>query len=243
MARGIEWIKQHSGSLFALIAAVVGVMIAAVSGLLHALPAPLVILGAAALAWLCSAPVAREFRRGGAAVHHEPGLLAADRRHPSLVFVSTLVSILIGVPLGIAAGPPSAAQCGAAPGADLMQTLPTFVYLIPTLVLFGLGVVPALISTVIFALPAAIRLTQLGIASVRVCCSKRRSLRRHALAAALEGGITERSTAHPGRHYPMHHAQLSMVVIGALVGAGGLGVPVVRALNTVQIGMGSKQDS
>ncbi len=125
------------------------------------------------------------------------------------------------------------------PALDLMQTLPAFVYLIPTLVLFGLGVVPALISTVIFALPAAIRLTQLGIASVpralleageafgatrwQLLCK----VELPSAAPLILAGITQ-----------CIMLSLSMVVIGALVGAGGLGVPVVRALNTVQIGMG-----
>ena len=71
------------------------------------------------------------------------------------MFVSTLVSILVGVPLGIAAGHRPQLNAALRPALDLMQTLPTFVYLIPTLVLFGLGVVRALISTVIFALPSS----------------------------------------------------------------------------------------
>jgi ABC-type proline/glycine betaine transport system permease subunit len=76
---------------------------------------------------------------------------------------------------------------------DLMQTLPTFVYLIPTLVLFGLGVVPGLISTVIFALPAPIRLTHLGISSVPEAADRsRRGLRRDPPAAAVEGRAAER---------------------------------------------------
>src|SRR2546423_14930424 len=80
--------------------------------------------------------------------------------------MAALVCTAIGVPVGIAAAHRPRLYAALRPALDLMQTLPTFVYLIPTLVLFGLGVVPALISTVIFALPAAIRLTQLGIASV-----------------------------------------------------------------------------
>jgi ABC-type proline/glycine betaine transport system permease subunit len=120
-----------------------------------------------------------------------------------------------------------------------MQTLPTFVYLIPTLVLFGLGVVPALISTVIFALPAPIRLTQLGISAVPQAlieagqafgATRWQLLWKVELPSAaplIYAGITQ-----------CIMLSLSMVVIAALVGAGGLGVPVVRALNTVQIGMG-----
>jgi ABC-type proline/glycine betaine transport system permease subunit len=120
-----------------------------------------------------------------------------------------------------------------------MQTLPTFVYLIPTLVLFGLGVVPGLISTVIFALPAPIRLTHLGISSVPKAlleageafgATRTQMLWKVELPSAaptIIAGITQ-----------CIMLSLSMVVIAALVGAGGLGVPVVRALNTVQVGMG-----
>ena len=125
------------------------------------------------------------------------------------------------------------------PVLDLMQTLPTFVYLIPTLVLFGLGVVPGLISTVIFALPAPIRLTHLGISSVP----------RPLLEAGEAFGATRlqllfkielpsaRATILAGITQCIM-LSLSMVVIAALVGAGGLGVPVVRALNTCSVGMG-----
>jgi glycine betaine/proline transport system permease protein len=125
------------------------------------------------------------------------------------------------------------------PALDLMQTLPTFVYLIPTLVLFGLGVVPGLISTIIFALPAPIRLTHLGVSSVPQAlreageafgATPMQLLWKVELPCAsptIIAGITQ-----------CIMLSLSMVVIAALVGAGGLGVPVVRALNTVQVGMG-----
>ena len=120
-----------------------------------------------------------------------------------------------------------------------MQTLPTFVYLIPTLVLFGLGVVPGLISTIIFALPAPIRMTQLGILSVPTPLIEAGQsfgatpwqllvkVELPAAAPSIIAGVTQ-----------CIMLSLSMVVIAALVGAGGLGVPVVRALNTVQVGMG-----
>jgi ABC-type proline/glycine betaine transport system permease subunit len=125
------------------------------------------------------------------------------------------------------------------PALDLMQTLPTFVYLIPTLVLFGLGVVPGLISTIIFALPAPVRLTHLGVSSVpkplleageAFGATRTQLLFKIELPAAaptILAGVTQ-----------CIMLSLSMVVIAALVGAGGLGVPVVRALNTVQVGMG-----
>ncbi|MFX8000650.1 ABC transporter permease subunit, partial [Acinetobacter baumannii] len=79
----------------------------------------------------------------------------------SLVFCSTIVCVVVGVPVGIMAAHRPWLYVALRPVLDLMQTIPTFVYLIPTLVLFGLGAVPGLISTVIFAIPAAIRLTHL----------------------------------------------------------------------------------
>lgn len=157
----------------------------------------------------------------------------------SLVLFSTLISTLIGVPLGVAAAHRPWLYRALHPVLDLMQTLPTFVYLIPTLVLFGLGVVPGLISTIIFALPAPVRLTHLGISSTprplieagqAFGATKWQLLTTIELPSAMPtivAGITQ-----------CIMLSLSMVVIAALVGAGGLGVPVVRALNTVQVGMG-----
>jgi glycine betaine/proline transport system permease protein len=84
----------------------------------------------------------------------------------ALVIFATATCMIIGVPVGIAAAHRPWLYTAIRPVLDLMQTIPTFVYLIPTLILFGLGVVPGLISTVIFAIPAPIRLTYLGISSV-----------------------------------------------------------------------------
>ena len=157
----------------------------------------------------------------------------------ALVLCATLVSVAIGVPTGIAAAHRPWLYTGIRPLLDLMQTIPTFVYLIPTLVLFGLGMVPGLISTVIFAIAAPIRLTHLGISSVpkqlieageAFGSTKRQLLWKIELPYALPtimAGITE-----------CIMLSLSMVVIAALVGADGLGKPVVRALNTVNVSMG-----
>ena len=122
---------------------------------------------------------------------------------------------------------------------DLMQTLPTFVYLTPTLVLFGLGVVPGLISTVIFALPAPIRLTQLGISSVpKPLLEAGQAFGATPLQLLLKVELPSAAPMILAGITQCIMLSLSMVVIAALVGAGGLGVPVVRALNTVQVGMG-----
>jgi glycine betaine/proline transport system permease protein len=157
----------------------------------------------------------------------------------ALVLCATLVCVVVGVPVGVAAAHRPWLYTGIRPVLDLMQTIPTFVYLIPTLVLFGLGMVPGLISTVIFAIAAPIRLTHLGVSSVpkqlleageAFGSTRRQLLWKVELPYALPtimAGITQ-----------CIMLSLSMVVIAALVGADGLGKPVVRALNTVNISMG-----
>lgn len=157
----------------------------------------------------------------------------------ALVIGAAAVSMGIGVPLGIAAAHREWLYKALRPVLDLMQTLPTFVYLIPALVLFGLGLAPGLICTVIFAVPAPIRLTHLGITSVPAQlkeageafgATRRQLLWKVELPAALPtimAGLTQ-----------CIMLCLSMVVIAALIGANGLGKPVVRALNTVNIPMG-----
>ena len=156
-----------------------------------------------------------------------------------LVVSATTISVLIGVPIGIAAAHRPWLYTILRPILDLMQTIPTFVYLIPTLILFGLGYVPGLISTIIFAIAAPIRLTYLGVSKVpselveaglAFGCTKSKLLYKVELPAAMPNimaGVTQ-----------CIMLSLSMVVIAALVGADGLGKPVVRALNTVNISQG-----
>jgi glycine betaine/proline transport system permease protein len=157
----------------------------------------------------------------------------------ALVIFATGLCMLIGVPVGIAAAHRPWLYTAIRPILDLMQTIPTFVYLIPALILFGLGVVPGLISTIIFAIPAPVRLTHLAVASApkplieageAFGASRRQLLWKVELPYAMPNimaGLTQ-----------CIMLSLSMVVIAALVGADGLGEPVVRALNTVNIAQG-----
>ena len=156
-----------------------------------------------------------------------------------LVVAAAACSMAIGVPVGIWAAHNERVYRILQPILDLMQTLPTFVYLIPVLILFGLGIAPGLIVTIIFAAPAPIRLTYLGITSVpkpmleagqSFGATKRQLLWKVELPSALPtimAGLTQ-----------CIMLSLSMVVIAALIGANGLGRPVVRALNTVNIPLG-----
>jgi glycine betaine/proline transport system substrate-binding protein len=240
MARLIEAIKTHGTWLFAGISIAIRGTVDGVTGLLRTVPAPLLILGAGALAYLLRRSwVLAGFVALALLFILNQGYWAATLETLALVLVATLASALIGIPLGIAAAHRPRLFAALRPVLDLMQTLPTFVYLIPTLVLFGLGVVPGLISTVIFALPAPIRLTHLGISSVpRPLIEAGEAfgatpfqllwkVELPSAASAIIAGLTQ-----------CIMLSLSMVVIAALVGAGGLGVPVVRALNSVQVGMG-----
>ncbi len=157
----------------------------------------------------------------------------------TLVLSACLVCMAIGVPIGIAVAHRPRLFTAIRPVLDLMQTLPTFVYLIPAIVFFGIGMVPGLIATVIFVVPAPIRLTHLGISSTP----------KPLLEAAQAFGATPTQTlwkvelpyALPQIMAGLNQTimlSLSMVVIAALVGADGLGVPVVRALNQVNTALG-----
>jgi glycine betaine/proline transport system permease protein len=157
----------------------------------------------------------------------------------TLILSACVVCMGLGVPIGIAAAHRPRLYRAMVPVLDLMQTLPTFVYLIPAIVFFGLGMVPGLIATVIFVLPAPIRLTHLGVSSTP----------QSLLEAATAFGATPKQRlwkvelpyALPQIMAGLNQTimlSLSMVVIAALVGANGLGVPVVRALNSVNTALG-----
>ena len=157
----------------------------------------------------------------------------------ALVVVATFLCMLLGVPIGIAAAHRPWLYTAIRPVLDLMQTLPPFVYLIPTVVLFGLGVVPGLISTVIFAIPAPIRLTYLGVSST----PKQLSEAAESFGATKQQLLWKVELPHAMPTIMAGFTQaimlsLSMVVIAAFVGAGGLGTYVVRGLQQLKPEMG-----
>ncbi len=156
-----------------------------------------------------------------------------------LVFGASGMSLCLGIPLGIAASQSSGFYRCLRPLLDVMQTLPTFVYLIPALMLFGLGFTPGLFATVVFVLPLPIRMTYLGLSSLP------QELRElgPAFGASYWQALwkIELPYAWPNIRAGISQSlmlALSMVVIAALVGADGLGKPVVQALNTVDIAKG-----
>ncbi|MCT4559178.1 MAG: choline ABC transporter permease subunit [Pelagimonas sp.] len=157
----------------------------------------------------------------------------------TLIFFAVIFCMGVGVPIGIYAAHRPKFFKAILPVLDMMQTIPTFVYLIPMIVLFGIGMVPGLVATFIFVLPAPIRLTQLGVSQVP------QSLTEAGQAFGATRFQTlwkiELPSAFPQIMTGLNQTimlSLSMVVIAALVGADGLGVPVVRALNTVNASLG-----
>ncbi|KGK12100.1 choline ABC transporter permease subunit [Vibrio navarrensis] len=240
METGVDWLTLNAAGVFDAISYFLETVILFVVDIFKWMPPALPIVITALLAWLLhrSLPLML-FVVAALLLILNLGYWQEMLETFVLVFAATTISVLIGVPLGIMAAHRPWLYTLLRPILDLMQTVPTFVYLIPTLVLFGLGIVPGLISTIIFAIAAPIRLTYLGITKVpqelieagkAFGASRMKLLLKVELPAALPNimaGITQ-----------CIMLSLSMVVIAALVGADGLGKPVVRALNTVNISQG-----
>ena len=238
--RAFDWLQEAGRPLFDGLARVMEAMIEAILWALQT-PHPLAVIAAfAGLAWALQ----RSWRvcllvAAGFLFIVNQGYWEETTESLTLVLSACVVCMAVGVPIGIAAAHRPRLYAWMRPVLDLMQTLPTFVYLIPAIVFFGIGMVPGLLATVIFVLPAPIRLTQLGIASTPAALTE----------AAEAFGATRRQTlwkvelphAAPQIMAGLNQTimlSLSMVVIAALVGADGLGVPVVRALNQVNTALG-----
>jgi glycine betaine/proline transport system permease protein len=156
-----------------------------------------------------------------------------------LTFSATLISLLMGIPLGIWAARSERVAAIIRPILDFMQTMPAFVYLIPAAMLFGLGRVPGIIATVIFAMPPAVRLTNLGI----------RQVNKEIIEAGQSFGCTPHQllfkvqlpNAMPSIMAGVNQTimmALSMVIIASMVGAGGLGNDVLASIQRLDIGLG-----
>jgi glycine betaine/proline transport system permease protein len=235
-----DWMNENLGPLFDAISVALEAMIEAILWVLQAPPPLAVVLAFVALTWVLqrSWKVCLGVLAGFLFILNQ-GYWEETTESLTLILSACVVCMGIGVPIGIAAAHRPRLHAALVPVLDLMQTLPTFVYLIPAIVFFGLGMVPGLIATVIFVLPAPIRLTQLGVASTPTAL----------LEAATAFGATPRQRlwkvelpwALPQIMAGLNQTimlSLSMVVIAALVGANGLGVPVVRALNSVNTALG-----
>lgn len=237
---GVDWLIANGGFFFDWLSTVLQVMIDALLWCLQT-PHPLIVVAVATVLawWLRRNLLFPLFVAAALLVIVNQGYWKETTETLSLVLAAAAVCMAIGVPVGVAAAHRPRLSAFIRPILDLMQTIPTFVYLIPALILFGLGMVPGLIATVIFAVPAPIRLTELGV----------KSTPRQLVEAGQAFGATPRQLlwkvelpwALPNIMAGLTQTimlSLSMVVIAALVGAPGLGVPVLRALNSVNIAKG-----
>ena len=237
---GVNWLIDNAGFLFDALSVFLKSIIDGLLWLLE-LPHPLLFAGlVAAFAWWLKRSIPLVvFAAGSLLFIINQGYWDEMIKTLALILASAGVCMAVGVPVGILAAHNPRFSSFLRPVLDLMQTIPTFVYLIPALILFGLGMVPGLVATIIFALPAPVRLTELGV----------KSTPKQLIEAGQAFGATpsqllwkvELPWALPQIMAGLTQTimlSLSMVVIAALVGAPGLGVPVVRALNTVNIAKG-----
>ncbi|MDF6041416.1 ABC transporter permease/substrate binding protein [Streptomyces sp. JH14] len=235
----VDWLQTHLAWLFDAISSVVSGMFDGIAAVLSA-PAPLLFAGIlAVVAWWLRGLLAGVLAFVGFALIDSIELWDEAMDTLTLVLVATLVTLVLAVPLGIWAARSKAVSAVTRPVLDFMQTMPAMVYLIPGVIFFGVGVVPGIIATIIFALPPGVRMTELGI----------RQVDGELVEAAEAFGTTSRNTllrvqlplALPTIMAGINQVimlGLSMVVIAGMVGGGGLGGSVYRAIGNVDVGLG-----
>jgi len=235
----VDVLGDTLGWLFDAIANVLGVVYESLEWLLQTPPFWVIIALLAALAWWA--------KGGKLAVGTALGLLVivgvdqwdAAMDTLALVLVASAIAIAISIPVGIWAARDDRVSRVVRPVLDFLQTMPAFVYLIPAIIFFGVGAVPGMIATILFALAPGVRLTELGIRGVDAevveaghafGATPGRILRQIQLPLALPSimaGVNQ-----------VIMLSLSMVVIAGMVGAGGLGGEIVRAIGRINVGLG-----
>ena len=235
----VNFLRDHLAWLFDLISSVVSGMYDGVNAVLSA-PEALLMAGILALLmlWLRGLTAAL-LAMAGLALIDSVRQWDAAMQTLSLVLVATVITIVLAVPLGIWAARSRTVSTTLRPVLDFMQTMPAFVYLIPGIFFFGVGTVPGVIATIVFAMPPGVRMTELGIRQVdeelveaaeAFGTAPRDTLLRVQLPLALP-------TIMAGINQVIMLA-LSMVVISGMVGGGGLGASVFTAISQVNIGLG-----
>jgi len=236
---GVDWVRDNLSGLFDVVALVVRFLVGGLGDVLLAAPIIVVIVVAAALAWLLRSWKLALGTVIGFALILAMGQWVTAMQTLALVLVATIVAVAISVPLGIWSARNPTVRAILKPILDFMQTMPAFVYLIPAITFFSIGVVPGVVSTVIFALPPGVRLTELGIRGV----DSETVEAGHAFGATpgqILRGIQlplAMPTIMAGVNQVIMLA-LSMAVVAGIVGADGLGKEVVQSISTVNLPKG-----
>lgn len=235
----VNWLTDNMEPFFHLITLINSTLIEGLETVLLSVPSIIVIIVFSLLALKLSGKKVAIFTAIGLLFIDCIELWPQTMETLALVIVSTLISLIIGIPLGILASRSEGFNRVIRPILDFMQTMPAFVYLIPAVLFFGMGKVPGAISTVIFSMPPAVRLTNLGI----------RQVPEDVIEAARSFGSTKSQMLYKVQipiALPTILAgvnqtimlSLSMVVISAMIGAGGLGREVYNGITQMEIGSG-----
>lgn len=236
---GFDWVRDNFRDFFSSLADLIEGTVDGLAGLLMSPPAIVVVVLLSLVAWL-----ARDWKLALAALLGLTFIISVDQWDNAmdtlaLVLLAAVVALAVGVPLGIAAARWERVSGAVRPVMDLMQTMPGFVWLVPVVSLFSIGPSAALVTTVIFALPPGVRLTELGIRGVDAevveaghafGATPRQILRGIQMPLALP-------TVMAGVNQVIMLA-LSMAVIAGLVGGGGLGGAVVSSISRLDVGLG-----
>jgi glycine betaine/proline transport system permease protein len=233
----IDWLVEGYRGFFQIIKWPVEITLSGFEGVLQAIHPFIIIAIVALIAWRVANIKLAIFSVISLVFIGLLGLWPETMVTLAMVFSSVFFCIIAGIPLGIWAGRNDRFEASIRPVLDAMQTTPPFVYLVPIVMLFSVGNVAGVLATIIFALPPIIRLTSLGLRQVHP------ELIEAALAFGATNGQVLRKVQIPlalptimaGLNQTIMMA-LSMVVIAALIGAGGLGAPVILGLNTLDIG-------
>ena len=235
---GVDWLVVNYREFFQLLKVPIEKSLQGLEWVFHSLSPIVIILAFTLAAWRFGGKRLAIFTVISMTLVGYLGMWDDTMTTLSMVICSVLFCAVVGIPLGIMAGRSDRFELLLRPFLDAMQTTPTFVYLVPVVMLFSIGTVSGILATIVFALPPIIRLTSLGI----------RQVHPELIEAAIAFGSTPWQVLLKVQ-FPLALASimaglnqtimlsLSMVVIAAMIGAGGLGGPVVQGLNTLDIGL------